>query len=97
MGNFWTKYSRLRLTKVERGGFFMLFILLLFSMFLKTPPHASSLGSVVLQSKEINLWLLAYDSAVQARALRRDKIFPFNPNFISPTKADRLGFICRRI
>ena len=91
MGNFWTKYSRLRLTKVERGGFFILFILLLFSMFLKTPPHASRLGGVVLQSKEINLWLLAYDSAAHARALRRDKIFPFNPNFIAPAKADRLG------
>jgi len=91
MGISRLKYSRLRLTKVERGGFFMLLLLMSCLIILETRPSSSDLGMVELNSEEVQAWLLTYDSLESAQRKRRNKIFPFNPNFISPAKADRLG------
>ncbi len=91
MGISRLKYSRLRLTKVERGGFFMLLLLMFSLIILETRPSSTDLGMVELNSEEVQAWLLTYDSLESAQRKRRNKIFPFNPNFISPAKADRLG------
>lgn len=91
MGMLSLKYSRLRLTKVERGGFFMLVVLFVMLLLLERYLSDSRPGLVELNSEEVNAWLLAYDSVALAQSKSRTKIFPFNPNFISPAKADRLG------
>ena len=91
MGRLPLNYSRLRLTKVERGGFFMLFLLLSFLIILETRPFPETPGFIELDSDEVRDWLLIRDSLVQKQAKARTEIAPFNPNFISPSKADRLG------
>ena len=91
MGRLPLNYSRLRLTKVERGGFFMLFLSLSVLIVLETRPFPETQGLIELDSDEVRDWLLIRDSLVQKQAKARNKIAPFNPNFISPSKADRLG------
>ncbi len=91
MGRLPLNYSRLRMTKVERGGFFMLFLLFSFLFVLETPPFPETPGLIKLDSDEVRNWLLIRDSLAQEQVKARNKIAPFNPNFISPSKADRLG------
>ena len=90
MGIFFSQFSRWRLTKVERRGFFMLFTLLTIALILESRPKAKISGSVSLSSSEVKTWLLVRDSMLREQTKSRAQIFPFNPNFISPAKADRL-------
>lgn len=85
------KYNRLRLTKVERGGFFTLVVGLALLLIVELQPIKRGKGSIDLDSKEIDLWLRAHDSLIAMSIHQKERIFPFNPNFISPSKADRLG------
>ena len=85
------KYNRLRLTKVERGGFFALVVGFAILLILELQPSNRDKGSIDLDSKEIELWLKAYDSVVAMSIRQKQRVFRFNPNFITPSKADRLG------
>ena len=85
------KYSRLRLTKVERGGFFALVVGFAILLILELQPSNRDKGFIDLDSKEIQLWLKAYDSIVTMSLRQKQRVFRFNPNFITPSKADRLG------
>ena len=85
------KYNRLRLTKVERGGFFALVVGFAILLILELQPSNRDKGSIDLDSKEIELWLKAYDSIVTMSLRQKQRVFRFNPNFITPSKADRLG------
>jgi len=90
MGFLSLKFSRWRLTRVERRGFFMLFTFLIIVVIIESRPKAKISGSVSLSSAEVETWLLARDSVLREQTQSRAQIFPFNPNFISPAKADRL-------
>lgn len=85
------KYSRLRLTKVERGGFFALVVGFAILLILELQTSNRDKGFIDLDSKEIQLWLKAYDSIVTMSLRQKQRVFRFNPNFITPSKADRLG------
>lgn len=91
MGILSQKYGRLRLTKVERGGFFTLFIVLSVLLIIESRRPEPSHGLIELDAKEVLTWRSHYDSITKANAQNKQRIFPFNPNFISPAKADRIG------
>ena len=85
------KYSHLRLTKVERGGFFITLLLFTILLIIDHLPKSADSFMIDLDSKEVAAWLASYDSVIEANAQRALRIYPFNPNFITPAKADRLG------
>ena len=85
------KYSHLRLTKVERGGFFIMLLLFTILLIIDHLPKSADSFMIDLDSKEVAVWLASYDSVIEANAQRALRIYPFNPNFITPAKADRLG------
>lgn len=79
------------MTKVERGGFFMLLLFLATLIIVEIQPTTEIHGLIDFDSDQVKSWQLVYDSIVDEQNLRSKKIFPFNPNFISPAKADRLA------
>ena len=85
------KYSRLRLTKMERGGFFIALFLFSMMLIVESLPKSSDSFMIELDGKEVAAWLAAYDSVIESNVQRGQRMYPFNPNFITPAKADRLG------
>ena len=59
-------------------------------LILELQPSNSDQGFIDLDSKEIQLWLKAYDSIVVMSLRQKQRVFRFNPNFITPSKAGRL-------
>jgi len=85
------KFSHLRLTKGERSGFFIALMLCSIMLITESLPKSSGSFKIDLDSSEVAAWLASYDSVIEADAQRALRIHPFNPNFITPAKADRLG------
>ncbi len=86
MGKYWLTFTR-----VQRKGLLMLFLMIVIMQFLilylntrtKEVPH-TSLGAEVS-------WQKKTDSLKKAVVREKEKIYPFNPNFITDFKGYKLG------
>ncbi len=84
-------------TKSQRNGIFILLLLIILLQFAYFFIDVTPDDTIVVDSEDVTALQSEIDSLKEEKLKKQNKIFPFNPNFISDYKGERLGMSLEEI